>query len=324
MKAKKLLPLLLVAPLLASCGGSKKVNPKFAKEGDKVELAAFNTAMNDAAKEGEFIGKSEEGYKLPSLVWTTESQSSSDESVTRGKKAISENNSYSESKYEGQYDSQNALYARSGKSSSTASQKTTSGLNVSQTTSGKVKTMRQAQSVDGKDYMVLANEVSKEYSKVTELSESVTASSYLDSYIKSEFGWAEMGIGILVLALEYMSEQYAPYTALYQNDKVFTAVYDKLEENVETKDIEEKVVYTTTTHTFNKYQLDYSKADVIKCVNYEEKEITVTYAQDEDDYAKGDVYKKVTKSYSVDVATKKEVSLKAVDLSSFTKLGKTW
>lgn len=322
MKAKKLLPLLLVAPLLASCGGSKKVNPKFAKEGDKVELAAFNTAMNDAAKEGEFVLKSEEGYKLPSLVWTTESQSSSDESVTRGKKAISENNSYSESKYEGQYDSQNALYARSGKSSSTASQKTTSGLNVSQTTSGKVKTMRQAQSVDGKDYMVLANEVSKEYSKVTELSESVTASSYLQSYIKGQFSWAEMGIALLAAVAE--TEQYAPYTSLYQNGKAFTVVYDKLEENVETKDIEEKVVYTTTTHTYYKYQLDYSKADVVKCVSYEEVEKTVTYAQDEDEYAKGDVYKKVTKSYSVDVATKKEVSLKAVDLASFTKLGKTW
>ena len=314
----------MVAPLLVGCNGSKKVEPKFAKEGDKVELAAFNTAMDNTSKEADFVLKSDEGYQLPSLVWTTENKESSEETVTRGKKVIGESKSYKESKYEGKYDSQNALYARSGKSSSTSSNKTTSGLNTSESSSGKVKTMRQAYSADGKNYIVLVNEVAKQYSKVMVLGESDTATKYFQSYIPGEFGWAEMGVAILAMAVQYMPEQYAQYTSFYQNDKVFTAIFDKTEENVEKKDAEEKVIYTTTTHTYEKYQIDFSKADVVKCVNYEEKETTVTYVQDYDEYAKGDVDKKVTKSYSVDVATKNEVSLKAVDLASFTKLGNSW
>lgn len=326
MKKIKVLPLLLVAPLLTSCGG--KVTPKFVKEGDKMEDSKWNEDMNAASKEN-FYAKSEEGYHKPSFVDDEKSATQEDETIVRGKQTLQESHKYSESKTKFQYDAANAILTSESKSSSKASGKDNAGAKFSSKGSSKSHYSRQKYSADGKDYLITADKEEKEFSKYMDLSESVTITDALETYMMLNVNPTYVNLAFGYLAYSIASEEEKQYYSLYENadKKAFTVAYEKKTENVETK-VGDDVIYLTTTVKIWKYQIVIGDANKIETYAYEEDSVSETIKKDVARHGRElkaeDVYTKVTKKAYSSNSKVKDLKLKAMDVSDFKKLGTSW
>ena len=322
----KVLPLLLVAPLLTSCGNNVKA-PKFVKEGDKIDATALNDKVNEIAKANPLILVGDE--KFPSFVANRASSSSMDETIERGGKVIHESSNYSESKIKYEYDQSKPMIQSSSKSKSSASLKSKDDVTSTTKTNSKYTTARQVYT-DGEDKHVITVDVNeKEYSSYLKISESSSAEDIINGYITlsvSDFTTFGLVAGLLPL----MPEDQQKYYTCYANEgkKAYTVVYEKEFDKVEDK-TDDVLNYTQEHKTSNKYQLILGKDDSFKVLIYEEDSYTETYARDfkntahstYSQFAKGDVWKKVTKRAYTYEMSKKDVSLKEIDISSFAKTG---
>ena len=325
MKKIKVLPLLLVAPLLTSCGG--KVTPKFAKEGDKVEASKWSDDMN-AIKENYFLNTSE-GYHKPSFVEDYKSATEETEKIVRGKESLFEKKSYSEATTKYQYDAANSVLASESKSSGKVSGKSIDGEKYSEKSSRKSHFSRQKYAADGKEYCITADKEEKEFSMYFELSETMSITDALEYYM----GWNCAG-GYLNLAFGYVaysiaSEEEQKCFSFYENadTKAFTIAYEKKTENVETKSGDD-VIYTTTTVKIWKYQIVIGDNNKLDTYAYEEDSVEETIKKDVERHDRllksGDVYSKVTKKAYSSKGKAKDVKLQAMDVSDFKKLGSDW
>lgn len=325
MKKIKVLPLLLVAPLLTSCGG--KVTPKFAKEGDKVEESKWSDDMN-AIKENYFINTSE-GYHKPSFVEDYKSATEETEKIVRGKESLFEKKSYSEAKTKYQYDAANSILTSESKSSSKASGKDNSGEKFSSKGSSKSHYSRQKYAADGKEYCITADKEEKEISKYFDLSETFSITDALEYYMGWNCGGAYMSFAFGYIAYSIASDEEKALYSFYENadTKAFTIAYEKKTENVETK-VGDDVIYTTTTVKIWKYQIVLGDNNKLDTYAYEEDSVEETIKKDvqrhERNLKSGDVYSKVTKKAYSSKGKTKDVKLQAMDVSDFKKLGSDW
>jgi hypothetical protein len=329
MKKIKVLPLLLVAPLLTSCGNNVKA-PKFVKEGDKLEDSKWNDDMNEAVK-GSFYVDTAEDYKLPSFVDEEKGSSSTEETIKREKSVLYEKKSYSESTSKLEYDADALMNKVVSKSKTSQSEKDSNGIKAVSKSSSKNTTTRQKYSEEGKDYCISIDGEEKEFSKYLTLTESIDMEYALKNSMLFSVAPSYVNLGFSYLAYSLLAED-SPEKAYYSffenaGKKAFTLSYEKKEENVETKNASDEVIYTTTTVDTYKYQVVFGQ-DSLEAYGYSEKTITETYVKETSAHSRtlaaGDVYTKVQKSASSSKAKVKKVGLKAVDISDYKKLGTAW
>lgn len=223
MKLRKILPLVLVAPLLASCGSGLKVEePSFDAYANKVEHAAYFEALHAAMDESVFV----KADKIGSL----------EAKVTHGEKT--------DYKYDGvenaptlymaeleareiKYDSVN-LMLQSNMEESAESE--TSGFGSSDVASGKTVEKYQAQkdTVKEVESSVSYDLEAGTYSVIAPV---VDWASELDTMVKgqivSQINLPELSVS----NYDALSDEEKAKFSFYQDDKVFTVVYETSSEH---------------------------------------------------------------------------------------------
>lgn len=319
MKKFKVLPLLLVAPLLTSCGKSYKA-PKFAKLGDSVAPETWNEKFNEAMDTVKLIPTGEEKFK--SLVAVDDGGSQNDISVKRGKNVVESYSDYYKYKTTHKYDSANLLFESAGKSESITSEKNSSGYKSETKSKTNSLSMKQVAKVEDKYHIVTVDEKLKSYTRYIETTEESKVDDF-NSVIAMNVGLPFITIGLIYTSYEMQDEETKKDYTFYQNDKVFTVEILHKEENKEYK-VADEVKYITNETQLVRMQAQIISESKVKLVSYEETKTTKTYSVDYGDYYKGDVYERVYKTGSSYEVELKDVSLKAVDLSDYARLGTAW
>lgn len=218
MKLRKILPLVLVAPLLASCGSGLKVEePSFDAYANKVEHAAYFEALQAAMNESVFV----KADKIGSL----------EAKVTHGKKT--------DYKYDGvenapkiymagletgdlKYDSVNLILQSNMEASSESEM---AGFGSSDVTNSKTVMKNQAQKDTVKE---VESSVSYDLEAGTYSvgSPVVDWASELDTMVKGTIVSQINLIELSVSNYDTMSDEEKAKYSFYQDDKVFTVVYE--------------------------------------------------------------------------------------------------
>lgn len=317
MKTIKLLPLIIALPLLAGCGKDLKA-PKFAKEGDKVEYAAWFEALDKTYGENAFF-KSEENYMLPSYKATVKSGTFDSIELTRDKKVVRFEHSLSNGTISMQADANNKILQ--GKSILTYSvEAKDGGENTKSKGKDSEESYMQKISDDGKDYFADVDINNHAYKLTAEITEANPLDVVFNTQIRM------MTLSGLSPYMTFMSryslasdEEKAKYS-FYKNGNIFTAEYKDEQKDVEVKDGEDKVRYVVNSTSLNKIQIDLSKNDSFKVVSYIENKQENNYKQNEDYCYEGDIEAQVGKSSLVAEFALKDVKLKAADVSKYSKV----
>ena len=188
MKKIKLLPLLAVIPMLASCGG-KPAKPKFAKFGNEITSDKFNTNVEAASKKTVVVTDA-----LPSGLLKTSEITYYETEVKRNKKVIDHDVQIDEKSHELKHDVKNAVVEtkKVEKHSYVVKSKTENQNNSSSLT--RVYTMQEAK-VDDNKYVVEAYKKTKEFENVSKITDGLnTAKSIIDGKVRELMsdGEAEM------------------------------------------------------------------------------------------------------------------------------------
>lgn len=218
MKLRKILPLVLVAPLLASCGSGLKVEePSFDAYANKVEHAAYFEKLQAAMNESVFV----KADKIGSL----------EAKVTHGKKT--------DYKYDGvenapkiymagletgdlKYDSVNLILQSNMEASSESEM---DGFGSSDVTNSKTVMKNQAQkdTVKEVESSVAYDLVAGTYSVMAPVTD---WASELDTMVKGQIVSQINLLELSVSNYDTMSDEEKAKFSFYQDDKVFTVVYE--------------------------------------------------------------------------------------------------
>lgn len=317
---KKIIPLMLVLPLLAGCGKNVKVKaPKFADMGSELEVEKFGEEFEKAQADSEL---SKEDL-LPSSLFKSSSASVSKDEWLRGKNSIRTSKSGSKSEATTKIDMRNVVIASEGKSNSFYEAKS---ADASYSDESKSKTKATVQEHKGEKYSHLAmvNQLDKTYYSVTAIPEDKDAKWQLDQQARGLVSSFASAISSIIQYFPYMPEEQQAKYKFYQSDKVFTMTYEEKVENEETKNLKDEVVYVTNSSASIKYQLDFTDGKMAyRQYNKSEKKIEYKMEVESQDeiYAKGDI---VTSSseQAVEVSYTHDDSVKAsaVDLKGYTAL----
>lgn len=313
MKATKFLPLLLIAPLLAGCGKSVKA-PKFADLGSELEFAKFTEALEKANEESALMKED----KLPSLTFSSEEKILSSSKVTRHDVVTQETSRYYVDKEVYKTDTANSLMEWDVKETEDYATKDSGRVQKEKTRENYVRLFQEA-SIEDKKYCVKVNEKFKEYSKFTALEDEYKMADLIDDYIKTEILNEGSQLEYMMYMYAFASEEDQKDFKFYQNGKVFTLVYEHKDENKETKDSEDKVLYVVNSHALSKIQVDVTDGN-LKFTSYSESSSTTEYKKELQGHLAGEVYVEEGKSSKVSTAVYKENKLKAVDLASFVEI----
>lgn len=218
MKLRKILPLVLVAPLLASCGSGLKVEePSFDAYANKVEHAAYVEALQAAMNESVFV--------------KTDKIGSLEAKVTHGKKT--------DYKYDGvenapkiymasleagdlKYDSVNLILQSSMEASSESEM---DGFGSSDVTNSKTVDKYQAQkdTVKEVESSVSYDLEAGTYSVMAPVTD---WASELDTMVKGQIVSQINLLELSVSNYDTMTDEEKAKFSFYQDDKVFTVVYE--------------------------------------------------------------------------------------------------
>lgn len=320
MKKIKFIPVLAMAALLSACelGGPSVKAPKFAKEGDKVEAAAFIEDALKAIKELE-VYKAEPSYK--DRFVKVNNSNSEEEFLKRGNKKV---NQYSYKKssdmtFEFDFDSYVAYGTMEEKVSST-DKSTSSSSN--RTANMKTSTYLQKVTHEGKNYFASVSKDSKKMMGYAEITELTPEKALFESiYASGEKQYLTLTTAVSFMESEYPSftdEEKAKYN-FYKNGDVYTITYEDTREGEYKYD---DVIYYTTSNTSKmKLQYEIKGKDVYFRSSEEEIEIIdykKTYYSYPESYFEGDHYEEKEVSYSECSAKDKSVSLSAIDTTGFS------
>ena len=314
---KKVLPLVLVLPLLVSCGQKDVKAPKFAKEGDKVEYTAWSDAQNDAFKANVFFPDAADAL-LPSFTGSLKGESLNKTEYKREKKVIRSESSYRISKEEYKSDTDNGLLRTKEDRRITQETKNPNGSSKS-VSKNKYEHAYQKGTYEDKEYLMDIRVPYKTYVLDGQVTEANSYASLLDNEARNIVTMDIMLPVIVVAMYSLASDEEKQNYAFYQKDNLFTAEYKKEEKGVETKDAEDKVKWTTDSLLTWKIQLDATNKETFKLLYYYESVETTTYNVYSSPAMPGDVKVKTVKESSVGEVTKKDVKLKAEDLSKYLK-----
>ena len=321
MKKTRLLPLLFALPLLASCGIAKPSQPKFADIGKQVKAEKFSADLEEAFLKSEF-GSSK---KIDSGVLSTDSRSLTNVKVeAKDKDRNSVTKAASADKYEFKFDKDNKLAQSVFKGKSETTVKAKNG-SLAMTSEEKWTEGYQKAKVGSGEFFVHVNKEAKEYENYGKITKEAKLEDYLDALVK-ESG-ASCGDEINELLGEYMmaSEEEQKQYKFYENGKIFTVVCSAEETHTEKAD--GKVVYVEKAKADLKVQIDLTKGKV-KALSWATGESTFEAKQDctvsGTVHKAGDVQTMKMSASSVSTFVAKKVSLKALDITGFQKVGLEW
>lgn len=317
MKKIKLLPLLAVIPMLASCGG-KPAKPKFAKFGDEVKVDVFDKKTADAVKKSVLDKK-----EIPSgtvkastnIYYLTEHK--------RGNKVMTKSEQHNEGISEVKHDAKNLVIE--GKSTSKSSYVKKSKEGTKNQSAKSVKTyVDQEAKIDSKKYVVSAYKDSKEFYKLATIVEEVNSTkSILNTEIRNFLLVGQLLTYTVESGYNSADKEGKKNYKFYQNGNIFTIDFKEEIEN-ESKNFEDKVEYIVkgTNEITVQVQIE---AEKVSYKYFSQREEVYEYKLDTgSNYAKGDVKKEVNCYVAEGEWKKKDVSLKAVDLSGYTQCGDEW
>lgn len=312
MKKLRILPFLLVLPLLSGC--EEEINePKFVSAKNKVEYASFVENLENAIKENSLL-KSEEGYYRPSYESTFSMLGSEDANTKRDDDTVGQSTAFTKNTLKVRGDSKNLVSRRVQESENSieTSDKTTKSSLTSQS---KSNYYGQAYSQDGAEYFAEVQlegkyyVIDKDYDKATE---EVT----IQDHYESEFLLTTAVMKALLISFkakyETATDEAKSKFNFFEKNSIFTA-------ELETKDTIDTVDSLTSKNEKIKFQLDLSNKNSVKFTHYNVTEQTSTIKVSKQDDIEGDIKHSVEKSLSTLKATKKNVHLKAQKLDKFVK-----
>ena len=314
MKCRKLLPIVIVLPLISGCIPSPK-KPHFADVGQQVKFADFSANLTKKYEKCDInstkpisSGNYKDEYRTHSLSLYLDQGKVRTKTESKNYIGLS-----------AKYDKNNKIIHKEGRSGSYFYSKDKKNEKVTEDSERTSKSL-QFQKVDGKAYCVTAEKSNKEISKLAEVTQEQTMEKILDADMKSIL--SEIGVSFTGLIEAYknnMNEREKRSYTFYQNGNIFT-----LEENYvySTELKEENLIYGTSEQKSDlKMQVDLTNGDyrflVYYCSTYEIQYIENYY----DIYKKGDSSK--TKfEYSIETTYKYgDVSLKPFNTSDYAIIG---
>lgn len=321
MNKSKFIPVLAVVALLSACGTSNKIavkEPKFDKEGTKVEYAAFISDLEDAASSVTVMDEE----KMPSFDLNFKFSSGEEKVFNRNDKVASREFHYNSESLKMQYDSNNAVTTE--KYEDVQYEEYATGQSDGATFKNTFHFNGGTQSVmyDGAEYIANVDLDGKKVGLMNQASETATYASLINYYVKTQFVQYS-GLGIadnLLTNLKNLNDGQLPYFNFFQNKKVFTFTYKMTLKGEEVKNGDDELVKTVDLTGYQKCQflLD---GNACKFKIFVDSSVVTTYAMDsvEDSvqhYA-GEVYE-VNNKESVEAEfTLKEINLKPLSYDGF-------
>ncbi len=317
-KLTKILPFILIAPVLVGCGKNVK-SPKFADLGNKLEAAAWTEAAQKVILDSSL---SKEDF-LPSHVLKMERKQRVQQKTVFNKKTIFQYDDFLSASSNAKYDADNVLMSGSYQDETKFNIKDKHGKETENSKSKDTFNYQQTR-VDDKDYVVYASNKFKEYNPVGEISEDNSAKKILDGEVKSTI-YSGLTDSLSYYYDEYDSgsdEQKKLYS-FYQNGNVFTIVYDYHSGVVEFT-VGGKVIAKSQENTKIIIQADFTEGK-FKSVYYLESTDVYDYLEDYQSngrfYPKGSHFERKDNSSEVSTAVAKSVKVKAVKLDKYAKIG---
>lgn len=317
MNTKKLLPLILVAPILASCGGnSRKINDvKFESYSNKVEYDAFTSAYKEAKR---FYDNGEE---LSGYVFDLTEQKDITKTVKRNNSEISSINNFTTDKANGGYDKTNKTYTSIQNYEEESSEKNLNG-ELKENYNVNYNQAIQETTIDEVNYLISVDISMKYYSVDGKVDEKTNI-----QYIAKQ---------ILILATEgtlTMINSFNSYDSLkqdekdrfsfYQDNNVFTVVYAADYDEPEDSNLDGQS-HVTSNET---WQIVFNDTG-IKAARKYSYENTITFNKDTkysgDEYFKNDVYtNKVERAATLEIKFG-EYTQAPVDITNYANKGSSF
>lgn len=337
MKKIRLLPLLLAAPLLVSCGSKVKVKElKFADKGGELEYSEFFTKLMEAS-EASAMSKED---PLPSASFSDVILKSDTSKTVRGKEELKSSYTGSESKMERKFDaSSHVAYSKGSYKASSESK------DAEKTATSKQQSKAEAYVQEGKkgekSYLVDADAIRKQYSAIGELSEELPVAKAFDAYTKTLVSASSSGeISRVLASYAHEDEEGKKDFKFYNADKVFTVeykhevkeekVYDMTEAEAEAAGKQRTLLYEENSVSSFTVQLDltdgkssykkYGKSTSERA--YKAEYIKLSFGGAPEYFKAGDVVSsEQLESEEVSYTYDSKVSLKAIDLGKYSPAG---
>lgn len=316
MKKIKLLSLLAIVPMLASCGG-KPSKPRFASYGKEVSYKTIVADRSKVASKADFMSEK----ALGSGVFKSKDGSYvSIEGTINADKFSMVIKSAEESEFK--YDQKNAIVQNTSKSESVTTSKSSGGsTNIGDNSS--TTSSIQLGKVDKKSCLIQATKESKEYVKLFE-TDKKGAQAKLDVRAKSMLGNAADEFEAGLLHYEVLDKKEQKNYKFYENGNIFTVeVKFEKEESHKTDgkvDYVEKYKYEVAS------QIDFTNGK-FRAVSWGSIDLSVEFKKDVNyvipeigmpgQYKAGDKITCDMKMASEESFTAKELTLKAFDLAGY-------
>lgn len=311
MNKIKILPLLLIFPVLASCSGKLKA-PTFADYGEKQNFTSFSEALASAIDESVF---SKEDL-VKSLEIKYNRQTVVDAESKRNDKTVEITNSSGSVIQTEKYDSNNKLYDITVSTANNYKVKSSYGKGSSSESEAR-EVMYQAKEVDGKNYVLSVDKTRKEYSKYAEIEAPLTIENVLDTVAKTSVRGLVNRFTLNIPSQAEAEAENSKYS-LYVNGKIFTITYND-EETEEIKNADEVLQCSIVTKVGKIYQLDLTDYKWAYKSKTESSKVT-TYHMTYDTHILGDTISQVQNGFENSWAVEKEIKLKPTNLDKYTRV----
>lgn len=332
MKKIKLLPLLLALPLLASCGLAKPSKGGFARvsDADKISAKKFLDAITKEQNKVDFMSEK----ALPSSESKIETRYALKADLKRGKKVLRAQEDIENQTDSLKYDKANQILALESKGKEIRNF-SLEDSNFNESYENKNSSQYQFSKVGKYKHLLSIDNTKKEYWSRKKIAASDKPAEIADEYAKgiiADFASGTRGFTLSELIGMYMSsteKEQKDYT-FYKKDRVYTVEYNFEEADKEIKN-SEKVVAKQTVKMFFKAQVVFEDGKN-KEVHYSTQETTYTAVKNHlnsDSYgsyvmAKDDVLNVKWEASELITYARKDMKLKAIDISKYTQMGSGW
>lgn len=302
------LPLVLVAPILASCGGVKA--PKFASEGNKVEASVFSDDFAKALQDFNYYKED----KVGSTYIKVEEKEEETEKVNNGKLVLQDESSLETATTIMKSDVDNLLASGDEKKTEKSSAKTPQGKITNVTKSNEKFRVQEAE-YDNNKFCIAADVKQKLYSPILQLGEDRSMADAIDFVVKLQFAEYYLTINNILTEYSIKSDEDKAKYAFYENGTIFTITFENKVENEEKK-VDDEVYRIDNDSTSKKWQIDLSN-EKFAFKYYGEEIEKEEYKKNHSDHAVGEVRENVKKE-SVEVSAQaKKNKLKPIKLEGF-------
>ena len=332
MKKIKLLPLVLALPLLASCGLAKPTKGGFAKvsEADKISATKFLDAITKEQNKADFMSEK----ALPSSESKLESRYALKAEVKRGKKVLRGQENVVNQTDSLKYDKANQILALESKGKEIRNL-LLEDSDYNESYENKQSSQYQFTKVVKNKHFLLVDNTKKDYCSRIKIEASDKPAEIADEYAKGNiediaYGINGYNLSDLIGMYKGSTEKEQKDYTFYKKDRVYTVEYNFEEADKEIKE-SEKVVAKQTVKKFYKAQVVFEDGKN-KEVHYSTQETTYTAVKNHlngDSFgtyvmAKDDVLNVKWEASEVVTYARKDMKLKAIDISKYTQMGSGW